>query len=211
MSSSHQSWQGPYLTWIFFSLETYLPGNNSGILCERHRLFQKDAGVKDLLTSGTISLVKSPLELAIIMQHCLNPHGFPLLYVSSYLSQPLHLHAATLIRFQRTLLSEIQLKCTEKSAFQKELINSHIWLLLEKRGSHSDREQMWFSPKAANSLSALTGFIRTLCGRRLLFLQDTQNMEPRYLSTCNTCSGRRCFPRQWLYTPPQSSINNVLK
>lgn len=96
-------------------------------------------------SSGTISLVKSPLEFQIIMPRCPNPHlypphGFLLLYLSSYLSRPWLLHITTLIRFLKMFLSETQLKCTKESASQKESINSLIWLLFETRGSHTRTE-----------------------------------------------------------------------
>lgn len=159
---------------------------------------------KICFSSGTIYLVKSPLELEIVMPRCLNPHlypphGFYLLYVFSYLSRPWRLHAATLIRVQKTLLSEIQPKCTKESAFQKESINSLMWLLFENRGSHTLTEsRSGYLQRQLTAASTVTGLIHTLCGRHLLFLQDAPNMEQLDLSTFNTCLGSRCFTRRGL-------------
>lgn len=169
---------------------------------------KKTSASRICFTSGTISLVKIPFELEIIMPPCLNPHlypprGFPLLYMSSYPSRPWLLHADTLICFQRTLLSEIQLKCTKTSAFQKESINSHIWSLLEKRGSDTLTEsRSGYLQRQLTAVSTLTGLIHALCGRRLLFLQDAQNREQHHLSTFNTCSGWRCFKTRAVHTSP---------
>lgn len=115
-----------------------------------------------------------------LVPHLYPPHGFPLRYMSSYLSRPWLLHAAALIRFQRTLLSEILLKRKpEKSPSSKRIDKlSYVIVVRDAAGlTLSAQSRSGYHRRQLTVASTWTGFIHALCGRRLLVLQDAQNME----------------------------------
>lgn len=122
----HQSWKSPHLTMIYLPWKRILPGNYSvirymGIFCELHRLLQRDASVKDLLPQWDFEFSKKSSGVrdpnAAVSG---SPSGSctcfpPPLGVLSPEST-----SASSRRYFDSLLSDIQLKCTKKSAVHKE-------------------------------------------------------------------------------------------